>query len=124
MGNKRARNRIPALPEAVKNLLAIHSLEAWPAKGREFNRGARVWSWRVIKAGDDSTTGRTAFTMNGSCSLDQWIASVKEYIEHKTIGFDFEGTLSARWNGADFTSVYFDEFTRNAEAIRKLTKFP
>jgi len=121
MGNKRTRNRIPALPEAVKNLLALHSLEAWPAKERMYNRGALIWAWKVINAGEDHLTARAAFTMTGSCDLDKWMAAIKRYTEGD-LWLDFE-TSNRYWQSADFSS-HMIQIERDLAIIKRLTKFP
>lgn len=104
MGNKRNRNHYPRLPDAVLNLLALHSLEAWPAKYRTSPRGAKSWAWRVTKVGDDHITSRALWAVQGSRDLDFWMQQVDIWKGGKSafLSLDFEtysGTKTGRWCG-------------------------
>lgn len=128
MGWKRVRNRIPALPEAVKNLLAIHSLEAWPDKYEGFPRGARSWVWKVIKAGSDHITAVALFTVTGSRSLEYWIQKVDDYVNGRLVfGADFEtyGRQTTRWNSSgNIQSLWQTNLTEIEARIAAVMKFP
>ena len=86
--NSKVTSRIPALSEAVKNLLAIHSLEAWPSKSEWFVRGARLWTWRVIKTGEDPHTARTVFAVGGSQPLEVWVRKVQIHVNAGKLGMN------------------------------------
>lgn len=126
MGHKHTRNHVPALPEAVKNLLALHSLEAWPTKYEEFSRVARPWAWKVIKVGEDHITARPLFTVRGSRDLDYWMGKVKLHGEGKPRYFvDFESYSSwtTRYSGSNIAK-YYDELGEIEARIAAVTKFP
>lgn len=125
MGHKRVRNRVPALPEAVKNLLAIHSLEAWPDKYEEFPRGARAWQWKVIKAGSNHITAFALFTMKGTPPLEFWLDKVDECTKRRlAFGIDFE-TYTRHWNsGGEIRALWRINMADIEARIAATTKFP
>jgi hypothetical protein len=96
MGRKRARNRIPMLPEDIKNLLALHSLEAWPEKFATFSRGARTWRWKVVAAGCDHIATHAKFAVWGNRPLEYWMELVKRSNEGWALIGDPEPLTSYR----------------------------
>lgn len=115
MGNKRTRNRIPALPLAMKNLLALHSLEAWPAKYAIWSNGAKLWAWKITKAGDNHITSKALWTVKGSRDLEFWVQQVDIWKARPAmLSLDFEtysDTRTGRQIGLSQTAIYIDELS-------------
>lgn len=112
MGKKHVRNHIPALSDAVKNLLAVHSLDAWPVT-LGWHHGARKTGWRVIKCGQDHIKSKPLFTVFGQPSLEHWINRVKLYEESKTLPGTVDWSLPSRiWYADETTHIYFETWSR------------
>lgn len=115
-GNKRKRNHYPRLPDAVLNLLALHSLRAVPMKEQEFGRGAALgWMYNVIPdrpaTPADSNAkldrlfvdGRVAghpviFKLRTNAPLEAWIKEVELSLKRKagaSLCYDFETDMAA-----------------------------
>lgn len=86
MGHKRTRNHYPRLPDAVQNLLALHSLRAIAHKEPQWDRGACTgWTFDVIR--DDGkaifVAGRRQqpmlFQLRGNEPLETWIKEVERW---------------------------------------------
>jgi hypothetical protein len=127
MSRKRSRNRIPALPLAVKNLIALHSLEAWPTRALGWpsaENSPKRWRWRIIKAGADPEGETTLWHMDTDQPLEDWLKRVDQH-EHGVIGLDFEtysGSKTGRWSGTSISMSWVDEYGKIN--LADMTKFP
>lgn len=100
MGHKRTRNRYPRLPDAVQNLLALHSLVAVPRKGREWHNGAALcWMFDVFPEKVPLGKRREAiFQGRATDSLGQWVDSVDSYLKRGlSVCLDFDTLAGQEW---------------------------
>lgn len=108
MGHKRTRNHYPRLPEAVQNLLALHSLSAVPVKQRWASGASRGWVWNVFS---NSYTLQPVFSAGTTDSLQSWIEKVDKYVKYgPAMSLDFETYQTRKLAVANFAS--FDEYAK------------
>lgn len=83
------RSRIPRLPDAVRNLLDLHSLEAVVVKEQWVNGSRMGWVFNVFPQAAKTTA--PLFSMQASASLENWITKVEMYKNDALFqGVDFE----------------------------------
>lgn len=128
---KPSKNRTPALPVPVRNLLDLHGLEARVYRQTEFtSRGTRTRPyWEIFKArpATPGAFGRPAkrlpqFVIAASATLDEWIETVGAWSRGERpagksplLAMDFEITPWATETFASITDHYVklgDEFAR------------
>lgn len=135
---KPSKNRIPALPVPIRNLLDLHGLEARVYRQKEFtSRGTRTRPyWEVLQAQPPTpgAFGRpakrpTEFVVAASATIDDWIETVGAWSRGERpagksplLAMDFEITPWATETFASMTDHYAklgDEFARLSGRLSK-----
>lgn len=106
MGKKRDRNKAPQLRTEVANLLALHSLTAWPFKEQTGDSTSWRWYYQVFPIGSARPVpAHLAFYAWPDSDLRYWMDQVKRYERDKrgdmldpTVGWGEDMEPRHTWN--------------------------